>query len=76
MYIPQPDWTKVYRTAKAIEEDLSEFKFLGGGWYETGTDTLLVHITDVGYYVSCWNFPGVRDMIAGALDQPVRVKGK
>lgn len=37
----QPDWCKRL-TATEAEEQLTNFRFLGPGWYVTQTDTLLV----------------------------------
>jgi hypothetical protein len=37
----EPDYAKCY-TASEAEHELTNFKFIGPGWYITKTDTLLV----------------------------------
>ena len=77
-----PDWKDFYKPEEA-EEQLIGFKFLGPGWYETETDTILVFssIVQVGkhkgrYEFWCWNSPDARMRFAkwagGMLGMPVR----
>ncbi len=37
----EPDWARCW-TASEAEHELTNFKFLGPGWYLTKTDTMLV----------------------------------
>jgi len=75
MSLPIPDWTKNYKTSKAIESDLApKFKYKGEGWYLTKDDTLFVTQHGVeNFYVQVWNYPTARREIAVCLAKSIRI---
>jgi hypothetical protein len=69
-----PDWKKLY-TPAAAEADLKGFKFLGPGWYNSPTETVLVIPSAVEEQFYFWVYDG-RNPAEGfnqIINAPVRV---
>lgn len=48
------DWTKAYLNAQEAEQDLPGFKYVGGGFYLTDTDTVLAYPVQAASWEKAW----------------------
>ena len=72
--ILNPDWSHLYSSEEALEEDLppTSFKFDGEGWYFAQGDTALVVEYSGKWLVMVWNSQNAFQEIAKLLAEPIR----